>query len=164
MGTRGNDQTSCFLLHRKHTFGYIIRNQETKKYVHEVVAGTEEVVVTNVLEAKKPTEKEMPPQSEAECEVEKVEKPAVEKVVEDGDVEENKITGSASFKEESNNVDDVIDPQKKALDEFKLLIPEALNKHEFTALPLLLAAKKEEKKHEEKKEEEPKVEEKKEKE
>ncbi|KAL2497406.1 Patellin-3 [Abeliophyllum distichum] len=136
--------------------------EETKKSVHEAVAGTEEVVVTDVPEAEKPTEKEVPPQPEAECGVEKAEKPAAEEVVEGGAVEENKITESASFKEESNKVDDLIDPQKKALDEFKLLIQEALNKHEFTAPPPLPAAKEEEKKPEEKKEEEPKAEEKKE--
>ncbi|KAL2520203.1 Patellin-3 [Forsythia ovata] len=136
--------------------------EETKKSVHEAVAGTEEVVVTDVPEAEKPTEKEVPPQPEAECEVEKAEKPAAEEVVEGGSVEENKITESASFKEESNKVDDLIDPQKKALDEFKLLIQEALKKHEFTAPPPPPAAKEEEKKPEEKKEEEPKSEEKKE--
>ncbi|CAA3011140.1 patellin-3-like [Olea europaea var. sylvestris] len=129
--------------------------EETKKSVAEAVAATEEVVVTDVPVAEKPTEKEAPPQPEAECEVDKTEKPALEEVV-----EENKITESASFKEESNKVDDLIDPQKKALDEFKELIREALNKHEFTAPPP--AAKEEEKKPEEKKEEEPKPEEKKE--
>ncbi|CAI9786962.1 unnamed protein product [Fraxinus pennsylvanica] len=130
--------------------------EETKKSV--AVAATEEVVVTDVRVAEKSTEKEAPPQPEAECEVEKAEQPAAEEVV-----EENKITESASYKEESNKVDDLIDPQKKALDEFKELIREALNKHEFTAPPPPPpAAKEEEKKPEEKKEEETKPEEKKE--
>ncbi|KAL2503069.1 patellin-3-like [Forsythia ovata] len=112
------------------------RNQETKKFVHEVVVGIEEVVVTDVPEAENPTENEVPPLPNSECEVEKAEKSAVEEVVEGGVFEENKITESASFKEESNKVDVLIDPQKKALDEFKLLIQEVLNKHEFTAPPL----------------------------
>ncbi|KAL2490025.1 patellin-3-like [Forsythia ovata] len=101
----------------------------------EVVAENEEVVITDVPEAEKPTENEVPPQPEAECEVEKAEKSAAEEVAESGAVEENKITESALFKEESN-------------------------KHEFTAPPLPPAAKEEENKSEEKKEEEPKVEEK----
>ncbi|KAL2503084.1 patellin-3-like [Forsythia ovata] len=137
------------------------RNQETKKFVHEVVARIEEVVVTDVPEAEKPTENEVPPLPNSECKVEKAEKLAVEEVVEGGVFEENKITESASFKEESNKVDVLIDLQKKALDEFKLLIQEALNKHEFTAPPLPPAVKEEEKKPEEKKEEGPKTEEKK---
>ncbi|KAL2502871.1 patellin-3-like [Forsythia ovata] len=81
--------------------------------IGQVVAGIEEVVVTDVPKAKKPTENEVPPQLEAECEVEKAEKPAAEEV-EGGVVEENKIIESSSFKEESNKVDDLIDPQKKA--------------------------------------------------
>lgn len=50
-------------------------------------------------------------------------------------VEEEKIAQSASFKEESNVVGELPDPQKKALDELKQLIQDALNKHEFTAPP-----------------------------
>ncbi|KAL2473235.1 Cytochrome [Forsythia ovata] len=86
-------------------------------------------VVIDVPEAEEPIEKEVPPQLEAECEVEKAEKPVSEEVVEGGAIEENKITELTSFKEENSKVDDLIDPQKKALDEFKLLIQEALNKH-----------------------------------
>ncbi|KAI3990903.1 hypothetical protein MKX01_026087 [Papaver californicum] len=48
---------------------------------------------------------------------------------------EAKIDQSVSFKEESNIVADLEDPEKKALDEFKILIQEALNKHEFTKPP-----------------------------
>ncbi|KAH7534088.1 hypothetical protein FEM48_Zijuj04G0200200 [Ziziphus jujuba var. spinosa] len=47
--------------------------------------------------------------------------------------EEEKIPESTSFEEESNRVADLPDPQKKALDELKLLVQEALNNHEFTA-------------------------------
>ncbi|KAL0326387.1 UNVERIFIED_CONTAM: Patellin-3 [Sesamum radiatum] len=145
--------------------------EETKKTT-PVVA--EEVVVSDVPVAEKPTtdvvEKEAPPQPEPEPEKEKVEKPVAEEVVE-GEKEkekeeasEEKVAESASFKEESNKVDDLIDPEKKALDEFKKLIQEALNKHEFTAPPPPppAPAKEEEPKPEEKKEEEPKAEEKKE--
>ncbi|KAI3460690.1 hypothetical protein Pfo_017353 [Paulownia fortunei] len=141
---------------------------ETKKGTPEAPSATEEVVVSDVPVPDKPTttvvEKEAPPQPEPEPEPEKVEKPAAEEVVEgekekDEASEENKITESASFKEESNKVDDLIDPEKKALDEFKQLIQEALNKHEFTAPPPPPPAPA---KEEEKKEEEPKAEEKKE--
>ncbi|KAL2538907.1 patellin-3-like [Forsythia ovata] len=124
--------------------------EETKK------STTEEVVVSDVCVAETPTtavvEKEAPPQPEPE--VEKIEKPVVESEKEATAVEDEKVAESTSFKEESNKVDDLIDPEKKALDEFKHLIQEALNKHEFTALPPPPPAKEEEKKSEEKKEEE----------
>ncbi|KAL8225961.1 hypothetical protein R6Q57_018518 [Mikania cordata] len=70
-------------------------------------------------------------------EAEKVEETAddvCEKVV-PAEAEENKIAESASFKEESNVAGELPDPQKKALDELKQLVQEALNKHEFTAPP-----------------------------
>ncbi|KAL3845665.1 hypothetical protein ACJIZ3_003068 [Penstemon smallii] len=112
--------------------------EETKKTEAPEVA-----VVSDVPVAEKPTttvvEKEVTPVPEPE-------KPAVEVVGE----EESKVAESTSFKEESNKVDDLIDPEKKALDEFKLLIQEALNKHEFTAPPPPppAAAKEEEEKKE----------------
>ncbi|KAL2473278.1 patellin-3-like [Forsythia ovata] len=105
--------------------------EETKK------STTEGVVVSDVCVAETPTtvivEKKAPLQPEPE--VEKVEKPVVEGEKETMSVEDEKAVESASFKEESNKVDDLIDPEKKALDEFKHLIQEALNKHEFTAPP-----------------------------
>lgn len=135
--------------------------EETKKTAPEAASAAEEVVVSDVPVAEEPTTvaKEAPPQPEpepekaaAEGEKEKDEKAAGEKVAE-----------SASFKEESNKVDDLVDPEKKALDELKLLIQEALNKHEFTAPPPPPPVKEEEPKAEEKKvEEEAKPEEKKE--
>ncbi|XWS24766.1 hypothetical protein CRYUN_Cryun27aG0012400 [Craigia yunnanensis] len=89
---------------------------------------------------------------EAEVEAVEVEKPKFEE-------KESKITQSISFKEETNIVGELPEPQKKALEELKQLIQEALNKHEFTAPPP--AAKEEEKPvAEEKKEEEEKTEEK----
>ncbi|XP_050238681.1 patellin-3-like [Mercurialis annua] len=74
--------------------------------------------------------------------------------------EEVKISQSVSFKEETNVVGELPEVQKKALDELKQLIQEALVKHEFTAPPPPPpppAAAKEEEKAE--KTEEPKVEE-----
>ncbi|CAL5439074.1 unnamed protein product [Camellia sinensis] len=106
---------------------------------------TEEVVVVSDVPV---AEKELPPAPEPEPEPEPEatpEKPpaaaaAVEEEVEEAEkskpaAEEEKITESASFKEETNVVGELPDPQKKALDELKQLVQEALNKHEFTALP-----------------------------
>ncbi|KAM0019274.1 putative CRAL-TRIO lipid binding domain, CRAL/TRIO domain, CRAL/TRIO domain superfamily, patellin [Helianthus debilis subsp. tardiflorus] len=64
-------------------------------------------------------------------EAEKVETCAKETVV----AEPEKVAASISFKEETNVVGELPDPQKKALDELKLLVQEALNKHEFSAPP-----------------------------
>ncbi|CAM8945994.1 unnamed protein product [Rhodiola kirilowii] len=49
---------------------------------------------------------------------------------------ETVIEQSVSFKEETNVVGDLPDPQKKALDELKVLIQDALNKHEFVTVPI----------------------------
>ncbi|KAL9668181.1 hypothetical protein QQ045_002556 [Rhodiola kirilowii] len=49
--------------------------------------------------------------------------------------EQEVIAQSVSFKEETNVVGDLPDPEKKALDELKLLIQDALNKHEFVTIP-----------------------------
>ncbi|KAK1311063.1 Patellin-3 [Acorus calamus] len=62
----------------------------------------------------------------------KVEEVVVEKKEE---VVAEEIASSVSFKEESNRVADLEDPEKKALEELKQLVQEALNKHEFTAPP-----------------------------
>ncbi|KAL3641449.1 Patellin-3 [Castilleja foliolosa] len=139
--------------------------EETKKTTSEAPCAPEEVVVSDVPVAEEPTttvvQKEAPPQPEPE-EAEKV----LEEKVKDESSEETKIVESDSLKEETNKVDELIDPEKKALDEFKLLIQEALSKHEFTAPPPAPVIKEEEKKEEdepkpeEKKEEETKPEEK----
>lgn len=99
----------------------------------------EEVVVVAETEAKtepdKPiseTEPEKPSDDKKPDESEAAEKPAAEEVVE---VEKPKITQSVSFKEESNVVGELPEAQKKALDELKHLIQDALNKHEFNAPP-----------------------------
>ncbi|KAG9145908.1 hypothetical protein Leryth_019578 [Lithospermum erythrorhizon] len=47
----------------------------------------------------------------------------------------SKVGESASFKDESNIVADLPNPQQKALDELKELVKSALEKHEFTAPP-----------------------------
>ncbi|KAL3634710.1 hypothetical protein CASFOL_021764 [Castilleja foliolosa] len=133
---------------------------ETKNPASETPCAVEEVVVSDIPAPEKPetvvVEKEAPPQPEPEKAA------AEEKDGKEEALDEKQITESVSFKEESNKVDDLIDPEKKALDEFKLLIQEALNNHEFTApppSPVKEEEKTEEKpKSEEKKEEEPKTE------
>ncbi|XVF73995.1 hypothetical protein PTKIN_Ptkin13bG0026300 [Pterospermum kingtungense] len=96
-------------------------------------------------------------EKEAEVEAVEVEKPKVEE-------KEATITQSVSFKEESNIVGELPEPQKKALEELKQLIQDSLNKHEFTAPPppppkeAEKPAVAEEKKEEEKPAEQPKVE------
>ncbi|KAK2992115.1 hypothetical protein RJ640_006417 [Escallonia rubra] len=96
-------------------------------------AAAEVVAVSDVPEAEKPTaaiaEKDATP--------EPVKEPAT--------AEEEKITESASFKEETNVAGELPDPEKKAVDELKQLVQEALNKHEFTAPPPPPPAKEEEK-------------------
>ncbi|KAL6525265.1 Patellin-3 [Orobanche minor] len=154
--------------------------EETKKTTPEAPCAAEEVMLSDVPVSEKPAnmavEKEAPPQPEPEPEkAEKVEV-VLEGVKEKDEVsEKGKMAESVSFKEESNKVEELIDPEKKALDEFKLLIQEALSKNEFTAPPLPPAAKEAEKKDEapeaaeekrekskpEKQEEEPEAEEKK---
>ncbi|KAI3887940.1 hypothetical protein MKX03_013175 [Papaver bracteatum] len=67
----------------------------------------------------------------------KAEKVSVEEETEkkngSGDEAEKEIASSVSFKEESNKVSDLQDPEKKALDELKQLIQTALINHEFTS-------------------------------
>ncbi|XP_073062836.1 patellin-3-like [Primulina eburnea] len=137
--------------------------EETKKSIPESPCAAEEVALSDVPLIEKPAtivvDKQVAPQPEPE----KVENPAAEEAVEGEKGKEEATTESYSFKEEGNKVDDLIDPQKKALDELKLLIQEALNKHEFTAPPRPADNKKDdEPKAEGKKEEESKSEEKKE--
>ncbi|GKV35207.1 hypothetical protein SLEP1_g43509 [Rubroshorea leprosula] len=142
--------------------------EETQK--PEAASSAGEVVVEKPV-----TEKDLPPAPEPEPEaVEKTapvveEKETVEEAVEEvekakAEVEvEEKITQSVSFKEETNVVGELPESQRKALEELKQLIQEALNKHEFTAPPVkeeekapepVVVEKKEEVKEEEKKEEE----------
>nr|XP_043606964.1 patellin-1-like [Erigeron canadensis] len=61
--------------------------------------------------------------------------------VKEVDIEnDKKVTSVGSFKEESNIVGDLPDPHKKALDDLKKLVQEALNNHQFTAPPPSTAA------------------------
>ncbi|XWS21942.1 hypothetical protein CRYUN_Cryun30bG0100100 [Craigia yunnanensis] len=117
--------------------------EETQQPEAAAAAPAKEVVV----EKSEVTEKEPPPhtpepepeapekpaagvveEKEADVEAVEVEKPKVEE-------KESKITQSVSFKDETNIVGELPEPQKKALEELKQLIQEALNKHEFTAPP-----------------------------
>ncbi|KAI5389141.1 hypothetical protein KIW84_074695 [Lathyrus oleraceus] len=88
--------------------------------VAEVSTDKDAVVVTPVPED---------PEKPAEAVTENA-KPADETAA------ENKISQSVSFKEETNVVSELPELQKKALDELKQLIKEALNKREFTAPPV----------------------------
>ncbi|KAK1427593.1 hypothetical protein QVD17_16281 [Tagetes erecta] len=83
----------------------------------------EESVAVEVSGQDAPVEAVLEALAETETEVKAVEE------------EKEKISESASFKEESNVAGELPDPQKKALDELKQLVQEALNKHEFTAVP-----------------------------
>ncbi|XP_068661950.1 patellin-3-like [Aristolochia californica] len=97
-------------------------------------AVAETVVVTADLSVEKVEQKEKAPAAPEPEEA----KPAAEAA---GEADEKKpaaeevISESVSFKEESNRVSDLPDPEKKALEELKQLIQEALNKREFTAPP-----------------------------
>ncbi|RLN22502.1 patellin-3-like [Panicum miliaceum] len=112
-----------------------------------------EVVVTEAAPAEAEKKAEVPAAAEAESEAE-AEKKADEAAVTADDA------GAGSFKEESNLVEDLPDPEKKALDEFKQLIAAALAAGEFNLPPPPPPPKaKEEPKAEETKTEEPKAEE-----
>nr|DAD39039.1 TPA_asm: hypothetical protein HUJ06_013362 [Nelumbo nucifera] len=122
---------------------------ETKAHAEEVVA------------EKTTIEKEAPPAPEVSEAVKTA--AVVEEVVEAEKAkpaEEVTVTESVSFKEESNVVADLPENEKKALEEFKQLIQQALEKHEFTSPPPPPAPVKEEEKKEEEKKEETKDEEK----
>ncbi|OWM65723.1 hypothetical protein CDL15_Pgr015147 [Punica granatum] len=139
----------------------------------------EVVVVANVPQPEKPplslsADKELPPAPEPEPEpepepvpekenppvpvAEEEEKPKAEE--EDEEDKKNKklekvVTKSSSFKEESNVVDELPESQKKALDELKSLIQEALSKHEFTVPPPSASKEEEEVKIKEEEEDKP---------
>ncbi|CAO2182182.1 unnamed protein product [Urochloa humidicola] len=110
-----------------------------------------EVAVPEAAPAEAEKKVEEPAAAEAEAEAEKK---ADEAAVTADDA------GTGSFKEESNLVEDLPDPEKKALDEFKQLIAAALAAGEFNLPPPPPPPKaKEEPKAEETKTEEPKAEE-----
>ncbi|XP_041008062.1 patellin-3-like [Juglans microcarpa x Juglans regia] len=109
----------------------------------ETLTREEEVVVTDVPQAEKASTKvEKEPQSTHVRETEESVKP---RTVEEEPAVENdmstkpadnveKIPQSVSFEEESTRVADLPETEKKALEELKQLIQDALNKHEFTTL------------------------------
>ncbi|KAJ6292156.1 hypothetical protein OIU76_024132 [Salix suchowensis] len=106
------------------------------------------VVVTDVPQAETiapvpPTmpvvEKELPvpvPETEEEpMKPKQVEEAVVEtEVLKASGGDDEKTSQLVSFKEESTKVADLLESEKKALREFKQLVQEALNKHEFSAL------------------------------
>ncbi|WMV34833.1 hypothetical protein MTR67_028218 [Solanum verrucosum] len=113
--------------------------EETKKIAEETIP---EVVVSDVTVRETPQpEPENVPESP-----EKVAAPDTgESKVED-EKEKELVVESNSFKEESNKVEELPNPEQKALAEFKQMVQEALNKHEFTAPPPPPPAKEEEEK------------------
>ena len=143
--------------------------EQHQKPAPEVAASStvvEEVV--EVIPPEKPiTENEPAPAPAPEPEPEAPEKPVTFEELVEGEkatsIEEKEktkpseeavnVAQSDSFKEESYVVGELPDLQKKALDELKQLIQDALNKHEFTAPPPPPPPPKEEEKKEEKKEE-----------
>ncbi|KAJ1286451.1 hypothetical protein BS78_03G352700 [Paspalum vaginatum] len=91
-----------------------------------------EVVVTEAAPAEAEKKAEAPAAAEPEAEAEAgAEKKADEAAVTADEAGE----GTGSFKEESNLVEDLPDPEKKALDEFKQLIAAALAAGEFNLPP-----------------------------
>ncbi|KAK4708530.1 hypothetical protein R3W88_029455 [Solanum pinnatisectum] len=122
--------------------------EETKKPASETTpATTQEVVVSDVPVP----EKESTPQPEPVPVPETPEKsaaPVPEETEAEADTEKAPVTESASFKEESNKVEELPNPEQKALAELKQLVQDALNKHEFTAPPPPPPVKEEEKKPE----------------
>ncbi|KAJ7945175.1 patellin-3-like [Quillaja saponaria] len=109
--------------------------EEVSKTAQEAVAKVEEVVATDVPQAEKGAPIPVPlPETESEKPLKTVEESVETEVSKPagGDITDEKIPQSDSFKEESTKVADLPDAEKKALEELKQLIQEALNKHEFS--------------------------------
>lgn len=109
-----------------------------------------ETSVESLLPTVTETETPLPPAAVAEAESETPVKPepTVVEVIESEKpkpIDPPKVPQSLiSFREESNRVADLSDSERKALEEFRFLLQEALNKHEFTYPPPPAAAKVEE--------------------
>lgn len=88
----------------------------------------QEVVITDVPLAEKTDKKDLPPPEKDPLKSDGEFAAAVEL---SGD--EKLLPDADSFKEESTKLADLSDSERKALEEFKHLIQEALNNHEFTA-------------------------------
>ncbi|XP_028785142.1 patellin-3 [Neltuma alba] len=101
----------------------------------EASAQVQEVVLKDVPQPEKPVDKD--PQSVPDAEpLKPVEETAETDVsAKPGGEGEDQMPDSGSFKEESTRVADLSDHEKKALQEFKQLVQDALNKHEFSAPP-----------------------------
>ncbi|KAK8663725.1 hypothetical protein V6N13_083532 [Hibiscus sabdariffa] len=80
--------------------------------------------------------KEPPPVPESDEEPVKPKTKPSDAVV-NGDDDDEKVPQSGSYKEESTRVADLVDNQKKAVEQLKVLVREALHKHEFfgSAMP-----------------------------
>ncbi|GAB4844765.1 hypothetical protein Ancab_038154 [Ancistrocladus abbreviatus] len=120
--------------------------EETQKPAAASEASPVEVVVPEAEKPAAPVEKEVPPPPAPEPETVMVDEKAAaaaaaaeESVTAEAEkpapVDEKKIEQSVSFKEESNVASELPEYQRKALDELKKLVQEALNKHEFTTPP-----------------------------
>ncbi|EEF36972.1 patellin-3 [Ricinus communis] len=93
-------------------------------------------------------EKEAPPVPETEEEPLKpkqAEQAVQTEVLKPSGGNDEKIPEPLSFKEESTKVADLLDSEKKAVEELRQLVQEALNKHEFTNVNPSVAPAKEEK-------------------
>ncbi|XP_017969920.1 PREDICTED: patellin-3 [Theobroma cacao] len=131
---------------------------EVQNTASDVVPQVDEVVVVpDVPQAEKAPAaaavgKEPPPVPESDEEPVKPKQveEALETEVSKPDVDDQeKVPQSGSFKEESSRVADLLENEKKALEELKQLVQEALNKHESGGLAMpqqLEAAKEDEKK------------------
>ncbi|KAJ6340304.1 hypothetical protein OIU77_008125 [Salix suchowensis] len=90
----------------------------------------------------------MPETEEEPMKPKQVEEAVVEtEVLKASGGDDEKTPQLVSFKEESTKVADLLESEKKALREFKQLVQEALNKHEFSALTTPPAPAKEEEKN-----------------
>ncbi|XWS33062.1 hypothetical protein CRYUN_Cryun22dG0045700 [Craigia yunnanensis] len=131
---------------------------EVQKTAQDGVPQADEVVVVpDVPQAEKPpaaaaVAKEPPlvPESNEEpVKPEKVEEALETEISNPNGDDQEKVPLSGSFKEESTRVSDLLENEKKALEDLKQLVQEALNKHEFGGETMSLqleAAKQDEKK------------------
>ncbi|KAF3643792.1 Patellin-1 [Capsicum annuum] len=139
--------------------------EEIKKTASETKPETTVVVVSDVPESEKESTSQTEPASVVVSDVPEAEKELTPQTEQASETDKGKSTpvieSASSFKEESNKVEELPNPEQKALAELKELVRDALNKHEFTA-PVVEEKKETALVVEEKKEAEPVVEEKKE--
>ncbi|PHT52177.1 Patellin-1 [Capsicum baccatum] len=139
--------------------------EEIKKTASETKPETTVVVVSDVPESEKESTSQTEPASVVVSDVPEAEKELTPQTEQASETDKGKSTpvieSASSFKEESNKVEELPNPEQKALAELKELVRDALNKHEFTA-PVVEEKKETEPVVESKKEAEPVVEEKKE--